>query len=531
MNLQERKSALQARGFNPSEYSDEEIMSLNPDKLRLSPDTNPVVQVDTPEPEMFLEERAPVKGRFAVKNLSGEDSEAAVQYLANQNPGVQFTQKDGRIFARPKNEKNWKALDPDTFEMEDISDVAFDVVSGLAQTAGMIAAGIPTGGIGGAIGGAATGYGTEKLRDYLGEMIGVRGGEDDSSAIPAAVIGAAVPGAGALARGAGSTIARLPGIETLTGIPKSAYQRLVKDRGFNKYAQLLQKDYNKAQEAIETFAEPVLQEFSKKKTQAGAALGSILSNIDRATAEMGFDGVSTKDLYSHVRKRMGELLPKVKTPEGKAQVAEIKQFVEQNFKDSKGDIIPFMNMKQLQSLKEVLRGAANFDTSTSNIKPGAGKAIDALVKSTENKITQIQDAWADQVIPKGKNQFKALRKAYANILDEEKVLAPLESPNFYTQASTLDKSTRTQLRSLMDKYIKGMPNEEQMRRNIDAIALSRAGQEVGGIPATLQGLIRSTIANPNLVSGLSSVGSELTYKTMKPRFGLLTGSTLMRESD
>lgn len=549
MTLEERKKILKDLGYNVSDYSDEEIMTLNPEKLKLasegklpeakSVESGAITQVDSEEPEMFLEEAAPIKGRFLVKNLSGEDSEAAIQYLARENPGFQFTTKDGRIFARAKGEKNWKALDPSSFELADISDVAYDVGSGLAQTAGMIAAGLPTGGLGGAIAGGAAGYGAEKLREKLGELAGVRGPEEKSGAVPAAVIGAAVPAAGVAVRGAGKQISKLPGIESLTGIPGDIYKRLVTDRGFNEYAKRIATNFDEMQEAIKSFTEPVLEEFRAAKKIAGETLKKTLNTIDKELIDRGYDGVSTKNLYKVLQEKLRDLTPSIKTPEAKEQVQAVKDFIKSNFYDSKGNKFDFMTMNQLQDLKEVVRSAANFDVSTSQIKPGVAKRLDSLAKAVENEITKMQDATVSQVLPEAKQLLAQQRKQYAKLLKEEELLAPLENPNFYTQASSLPKSSRTQLRSLINKYIKGLPNEEEIKRSMDAVALSRIGQEERSLPSTLQGLLRSTIANPTLVSGASGIGGKLTMPNrlrdlLGPtgrRFGLITGSTMLREMD
>lgn len=137
----------------------------------------------------------PMKQRFVAKNFAGSP-EAQVGYLSKELPEKEFTVKDGDVFARDKGTKNnYAAIDPSGFDMQDITDIAYDVgaggLQGLATTAAA-AAGSAAGGVGaipaGIAAGAASGAGLEGLRQLIGSKLGI---ENNLNAKEIAVQGAA----------------------------------------------------------------------------------------------------------------------------------------------------------------------------------------------------------------------------------------------------------------------------------------------------------------------------------------------------
>jgi len=119
--------------------------------------------------------------RLIVKNLSN-DSNAATEYLQKKHPNMVLEPTpDGNIRARNRGETQWKVLDPSGFDLQDITDVAYDVGAGVvegAATAGAGVAGAVAGGGVGAIpaamaGGAASSAGMESLRQLVGKAAGV----------------------------------------------------------------------------------------------------------------------------------------------------------------------------------------------------------------------------------------------------------------------------------------------------------------------------------------------------------------------
>jgi hypothetical protein len=176
--------------------------------------------VDEMHPDISFKDRAIYKN-FAV------DPEAGFNYLQKQYPGLNLKKDEkGDILAKRPEEAAWKKLDPSGFDLQDITDVAWDVpvgiVEGAATAAGGLlggAAGLPAGGVGavpgallgGAAAGAATGAGLETARQGIGKMIGVADEFDPSQIGTSAAFGAASPllfGTGGVAKAGVKTLGK-----------------------------------------------------------------------------------------------------------------------------------------------------------------------------------------------------------------------------------------------------------------------------------------------------------------------------------
>jgi hypothetical protein len=114
--------------------------------------------------------------RRMVKNFGFED-DRSLEYLKKENPNVQFSVKGGEILAKAPQDKQWKKLDPSSMEKEDITDILYDVGSGVVEgSAGLLGAAAGPLGVMGAS--AAAAGGMEALRQGLGNMAGVSEGMD-----------------------------------------------------------------------------------------------------------------------------------------------------------------------------------------------------------------------------------------------------------------------------------------------------------------------------------------------------------------
>lgn len=137
--------------------------------------------------------------RFLIKNL-GDDAMQSIAYLKNKyGDAYDFDSKEGQIRIKKPGEKQWKVLDPSSFDLQDISDIAYDTVAGIGQGAATATAGVAGGALGGigaipaAMGtSAATGAAGEALRQWLGKQAGVNEMSGKDIAISGA-IGAAAP--------------------------------------------------------------------------------------------------------------------------------------------------------------------------------------------------------------------------------------------------------------------------------------------------------------------------------------------------
>jgi len=142
--------------------------------------------------------------RAAYKNF-GNDTASGIEYLKQQNPGLEWRNVNGEIQAKRPGENQWRMLDPGGFQLkdlpQDIGDVAYDIPAGIAQGAAMGAAGLfgggATGGLGAipaAMGASATsGAGLEGLRQKIGEYLGINKGVNLGDVATSGAIGAASP--------------------------------------------------------------------------------------------------------------------------------------------------------------------------------------------------------------------------------------------------------------------------------------------------------------------------------------------------
>lgn len=139
------------------------------------------------------------KTRAVYKNF-GADPEASFNYLQKSNPNLQWKKdKSGEVLAKKPNETEWRRLDPKGFDLQDITDIGYDIPAAIAQGAATAASGIagaPLGGVGAIpaamAGSAASGAALEGVRQGLGSYF-----MDDANNMSAADIGIA-GGAGAV---------------------------------------------------------------------------------------------------------------------------------------------------------------------------------------------------------------------------------------------------------------------------------------------------------------------------------------------
>ena len=176
------------------------------------------------------------KTRAVYKNF-GNDSDASFNYLQKQHPELNF-KKDpsGNVLAKKPGEAEWRRLDPSGFDMQDITDVAYDVPAGLLEGGAAIFGGI-TGGVAGtgvapgpgtvagALGGAsvaggATGAGLEALRQKIGGFAGIDQEVNMDDVKMAGAFGAASP----LLLGTGAGVKALGKAALKSGMKRSTLE-------------------------------------------------------------------------------------------------------------------------------------------------------------------------------------------------------------------------------------------------------------------------------------------------------------------
>lgn len=213
--------------------------------------------------------------RIVAKNLS--QSEGATEaYLKKKYPNLEVANINGQIALRSPKENSYRALDPSPgWDLEtlkdipqDIADIGYDVVSGVAQKAATTAgtgAGLFMGGPGGALAGGmgasgTSGAGLEALRQWAGKQAGIPQDVDPVDVGIAGAIGALDPfmfgsekaakklagtyaGEGALRRGTAKAA------EIFTGVQAPVWLRASADPARMKAIQEMGED-NFAEESL-----------------------------------------------------------------------------------------------------------------------------------------------------------------------------------------------------------------------------------------------------------------------------------------
>lgn len=191
--------------------------------------TMPVAQQE--HPEISFGER------FAVKNFGG-DPTTAVKYLKSKHPNMLFTHVGDQLVMRKPDERQWSVLDPQGFDPADITDLGYDIASGVgagaATTAAGLAAGAATGGVGAipaamAAGGASS-AGLEGLRQYIGQKIGVAPENFDKKDI---LISGVLGGISPALLGTGATAGKIAAKALASGVDQTALAQT--QRGVTKF--------------------------------------------------------------------------------------------------------------------------------------------------------------------------------------------------------------------------------------------------------------------------------------------------------
>ena len=164
-------------------------------------------------PEKIVNEMHPdidFATRAIYKNF-GADPESSFRFLQKKLPNLQLKKdKEGEVLAKRPDELEWRRLDPKGFDLQDISDIGYDVVAAGGQglvTAASGLAGAFAGGIGAIpaamAGSALSGAGLEVLRQAFGRGAGIEdnfSGQDVGIALGAGAVSPLLFGTGAGAK-------------------------------------------------------------------------------------------------------------------------------------------------------------------------------------------------------------------------------------------------------------------------------------------------------------------------------------------
>lgn len=410
--------------------------------------------------------------RFLYKNL-GVAEDDAFNFLQKQHPDLQFKKdREGDILVRGGSSgEQWMYLDPPGFDLQDITDVAYDIPAGLAEGAasalggiggGIAGSGVPFVGTGiGAIGGASaagglTGRYLEKGRQALGRWAGVSQAEDPSRINQATAFGAAAPlllgtGAGAkqIAKYAGpdlladltkrealeqaqrAPIARAKGLlpklgEATSGVPEEAIRfasknvkeiqaakEAAKEGGVDLAgADVVQNTRQRIQDALEQKDLLVKNEFS-------AALDNISANPENSVnVKEAFEPLNK--LYKQYEDEYLKELKLLENSLGKEEAAKeiLDRASYKEFKDVESaykEIVPLTDMvspKEAYDLQKKVNAFTNikgsFDATTK--KTGAAQPIINITREVADKLGGSIDKLegVGQEFAKAKKDYKDL---------------------------------------------------------------------------------------------------------------------------
>ena len=164
-------------------------------------------------PEKIVNEMHPdidFATRAIYKNF-GADPESSFRFLQKKLPNLQLKKdKEGEVLVKRPDELEWRRLDPKGFDLQDISDIGYDVPAAVAQGAVTAASGLAgafAGGIGAIpaamAGSALSGAGLEVLRQAFGRGAGIEdnfSGQDVGIALGAGAVSPLLFGTGAGAK-------------------------------------------------------------------------------------------------------------------------------------------------------------------------------------------------------------------------------------------------------------------------------------------------------------------------------------------
>lgn len=204
-----------------------------------------------------------VAERAIIKNLAASPK-AAQMFLVKKHPNADIKlNKDGRILFRRPNETEYRVIDPKGVDLQDVSDIAYDVASGIGESAATIAGGMGGATLGplGALGGAsaassASAAASEALRQKLGQALGLPQEVNTQDVLMSAGMGAVSP----LLFGAGGKVAE-------KSLKKALTTQLTK-------------------QALDT-KDNILQKVIKKAGNVGKGTAQTVENVAQVLADKG----------------------------------------------------------------------------------------------------------------------------------------------------------------------------------------------------------------------------------------------------
>jgi len=194
--------------------SDEQLQKLD---SQISQPTQAQAQAQEPARPQTIKENHPdisFLDRFKVKNFGSKKGDS-LKYLQKRYPNHAFEidPQSNKILMRGADESEFRYIDRPGFDLQDLTDIAYDTGSGIVEGAGTAAAALGGAAFGGGLGGIPAAVGasgglsaaSDATRQGLGNLLGISDGYDPRQTATAGAFGAAIPfafGGGATRKGA-----------------------------------------------------------------------------------------------------------------------------------------------------------------------------------------------------------------------------------------------------------------------------------------------------------------------------------------
>ena len=466
--------------------------------------------------------------RALIKNLS-QSEDVSRKYL--EGKGFQTNVVDGQIVVKKPGESQYKVLDPKGADLQDITDLTYDVGAGVASGAAT-AGGAVVGNLPEAMAaGDASSAGLEALRQKLGAWAGLPQEVSGKDVAVAGTVGAVAPkifGAGTskglIQQGYEGTKKALPKIgQYMSNVPAKATEIYAKNP---KSIEMMKPEGATSELANATY-DKLKQSLQAVKQNVGASLGE---EIQTAQAPVNI---------AKVRQHMDDFITKLETgptaknPQVQAQIEQFKAARDGVFKtvaesvDEAGnpiknmvDLPPEIEAKHAFELQDLLKDTAEFRSPTSGLGSRFGKDMTSQEKQfaeAANKAYQELNSELNSVTAgasqKLKNQYRAyseLQKQLGNRFKDptatEKTLS-----NLYNPSNKMIKESLDELKKLSGGQVDVTREADQMfaskfyanpsmmpvsgsgvtstSRSVPLGALGGyAGYKLGGAPGAMAGL-------------------------------------------
>lgn len=436
----------------------EEQAELDQLEAQIGPSVMDEPAIQEQHPSISFKERA------VAKNLANSP-EAQVAYLRLQHPELQIKVQGDQVIAKGPNESQYKVLDPQGFDIQDITDVGYDVASGVgtgAATAAGGVAGAGAGGVGAIPGAAIAGSGTamylDDLRQKLGRDMGIPQSTDWGQIGRQGIAGAASPvvfGTGAsaskmlqagvapetqrslLTRGVQKIAPKFA--EAVSGVPESAIKTQYssgKDVAALKETGIT----DLAENAYQTLREGL----AKKKNQVGKLLEQEIVKSPRPVDISG----AKASIDAQIMKLEGSALSK--NPEVLEKISELKDARQKMFgqvtgQDEAGNAIvqdmpDFVDAKTAFELQELLKQSGDlgrikgglkgrFGDSTAKADKEWGSASLDAYKELNSKLNDATDGMSGKFKTDYKRYIDLQKKLDTHFKTPEKTAQTLQGLN------------------------------------------------------------------------------------------------------